>query len=490
MSDVAAGQPMVKSLAPPAAPGRVRPRFAEFLRTCAYLGATGFGGGLAILSQAGDLFAKKRWLTEREWVHTATVAQLLPGGAATNALSYVGLRFFGPLGAAAGVAVYVAPSAAVMIALAMAYGYVHVISHLDALLAGFNAAVVGLVVSVTWRLGQGGLKRGWQAVLAATALALERLGHSTVLEMIVFGILVGLGADSLQKGWRLRERRKRRRSDPTSAHAEPPPPGGEGGQTEDPLHPGQSASEPPPLSARPGDGGSLQSFLLPFAAFAMRDANKLWAALGTLALSPGTPEVLQPQDTRGRRARNWISSLWAGLTPPLSLALIFTFARVGAVAYGGGFTIVPLLEREAVERHGWITSQEFADAIAFGQVTPGPVLIAASFIGARADGIFGGIAATIGVFGVPVVLTVLAGAWLDRWRRARMVKAALRGLVPAVVGMMAAAAIALAKAGIPDETGIILAVIAFAATAKYKVNPAVIVLGAGVVRALLAYAVA
>src|SRR5471030_2057067 len=115
------------------------------------LGCTGFGGGLAILSQAGDLFAKKRWLTDREWVHTATVAQLLPGGAATNALAYVGLRFYGPIGAAAAVAVYVFPSMSAMIALALSYSHIHGVPHLEALLAGFNAAVVGLVVAVTWK---------------------------------------------------------------------------------------------------------------------------------------------------------------------------------------------------------------------------------------------------------------------------------------------------------------------------------------------------
>ena len=485
MPDATAAQPIASSSVATSPPGRVRPRLLEFLRACGLLGLTGFGGGLAILSQAGELFEKKRWLTEREWVHTATVAQLLPGGAATNALAYVGLRFYGPIGAAAGVAVYVAPSMAAMIALAMAYGYVHVIRHLDALLSGFNAAVVGLVIAVTWRLGQGGLKRAWQAVLAAAALSLERLGHATVLEMIVLGILAGLAADSAQKGWRLRERRKRRRSDPDSAQGEPPPPGSEGGQTEDPLHPGHRPSEPPPPS-KP-DEGPLRSWLLPFAAFALRDAEKLWALLGTVALAPAAPDAALPGV---RRVRDWITSLWSGLSPPLALALVFTFARVGAVAYGGGFTIVPLLEREAVERHHWITSQEFADAIAFGQVTPGPVLIAATFIGARAGGVLGGIAATIGVFGVPVLLTVVAGAWLDRWRRARMVKAALRGLVPAVVGMMAAAAIALARAGIPDEAGIVLAVVAFVAVAKYKVNPALIVLGAGGVRALFAFATA
>src|SRR2546425_11851529 len=107
--------------------GRVRPPMREFLRACAYLGTTGFGGGLSILSQAGALFEKKRWLTDREWVHTATVAQLLPGGAATNALAYVGLRFYGWLGAAASVGVYVAPSAAAMITLALVYGHIHAV---------------------------------------------------------------------------------------------------------------------------------------------------------------------------------------------------------------------------------------------------------------------------------------------------------------------------------------------------------------------------
>src|SRR5438128_10720899 len=126
MSDATAAPPAAQA-APGAAhapSGRVRPRLAEFLRACLYLGATGFGGGLAILSQAGEVFEKKRWLTDREWVHTATVAQLLPGGAATNALAYVGLRFYGWLGAAAAVAVYVAPSAAAMIALGMLYQHI------------------------------------------------------------------------------------------------------------------------------------------------------------------------------------------------------------------------------------------------------------------------------------------------------------------------------------------------------------------------------
>jgi chromate transporter len=444
---------------------RTRPSWRAFLGACALLGATGFGGGLAILAQAGDLFERRRWLTSREWVHTATVAQLLPGGAATNALAFAGLRFFGWAGALVGVLVYVAPSAAAMIALGIFYDRLRGVPHLDAVLAGFNAAVVGLVIAVTWRLGQAGLRRGWQAILAASALALERLGHATVLEVIVFGILMGLAADSVQKGLRLRGRRMaRERGTPSGplddALAEGQldsngsdgkasvPPGSDGPSTEDPDHAGK---------VPPSDPGNRS--LLP------------------LLLAVPKPDWLAER-WRAVKLALGLSALGA----PVALALLFTFARVGAVAYGGGFTIVPLIEREAVEQHHWITHRELGDAIALGQVTPGPVMICASFIGARAGGVIGGVLATLGVFGVPALLTVGLGVWIDRWRRTRAVKAALRGLVPAVVGMMAAAAFGLSSAGIHDEVGVILAAVAFAAVAQFKQNPALVVLGSGLLR--------
>jgi chromate transporter len=97
----------------------------------------------------------------------------------------------------------------------------------------------------------------------------------------------------------------------------------------------------------------------------------------------------------------------------------------------------------------------------------------------------GGVLATLGVFGVPAMLTVGLGVWIDRWRRARAVKAALRGLVPAVVGMMAAAAFGLSSSGIHDEVGVIIAAVSFAAVAQFKQNPAVVVLAAGAVRVTL-----
>lgn len=446
-----------------------------FLRACLLLGLTGYGGGLAILGQAGDLFARRRWLTEREWLHTATVAQLLPGGAATNALAYAGLRFFGGWGALAAVFVYVAPAATLMIAFGLGYEHVHELPHLEELFGGFNAAVVGIVAAVTWRLGQAGLRRGWQAVLAALALALERLGHATVLEVIVFGILAGLAADPVQKQLRLRARRRTHRrstdvpldlaADPLDED-EPASPGSDSVDAE--LEP-RASSKPP--AQQPGPGGRHEDDEPPPPSGGV-------GPLGAFLLAA-------PSQMRRRfdSLVGWLGL--SGVAVPVTLAIFFTFARVGAVAYGGGFTIVPLLEREAVEQHAWITHREFADAIALGQVTPGPVIIAATFIGTRAGGIAGGVLATLGVFGVPALLVIGAGAWLDRWRRARPVKAALRGLVPAVVGMMTAAAFGLANAGIHGEVGVLLAVIAFVAVTQYRLNPAMVVLGSGGLRVAL-----
>jgi chromate transport protein ChrA len=310
-------------------------------------------------------------------------------------------------------------------------------------------------------------------VLAGLALALERLGHATVLEVIVFGILAGLAADSVQKGFRLRARRRHRSrangaprdaevaapgSDPTSA------PGAALLEQIDPVVPasgGAARSEPPAGNADDDGDGPGGAGL-----------GALW-----LMLIPRTPGAFQ---RRLDALKSWLGL--SGLAVPVGLALVLTFARVGAVAYGGGFTIVPLLEREAVEQHAWISHQEFADAIALGQVTPGPVIIAATFIGTRAGGVLGGILATLGVFGVPALMVIGGGAWIDRWRRARAVKAALRGLVPAVVGMMAAAAFGLAGAGIHDETGVLLAAVAFVGVAQFRLNPAVVVFLSGAVR--------
>jgi chromate transporter len=120
--------------------------------------------------------------------------------------------------------------------------------------------------------------------------------------------------------------------------------------------------------------------------------------------------------------------------------LFLTFAGMSVLLFGGGFVVIPLIEQIIVNEHAWLTHQEFVDAIALGQVTPGPILISAAFIGYKLMGLAGATVATVGIFLPPAVLMVLGANVLSRARNSRDVQAGLRGVRAAVIGMIAAAA--------------------------------------------------
>jgi len=164
----------------------------------------------------------------------------------------------------------------------------------------------------------------------------------------------------------------------------------------------------------------------------------------------------------------------------VSLALLFL--RTGLGAYGGGFAIVPHLKATLVGS-GVLTEREFADAVAIGKITPGPVLLVATFIGYVKSGIAGAIVATAAIFAAPFVLTVALGRWLARYRSRRAVRAALRGLTPAVVGTIAAAAITLAG-GLHGPGEIAIAAAVGLTLTRFRVNPALMLALGGVANLL------
>lgn len=128
---------------------------------------------------------------------------------------------------------------------------------------------------------------------------------------------------------------------------------------------------------------------------------------------------------------------WLAASPVVLLFLVF--AKIGIVTFGGGFAMIPAMAHE-VQANGWLTDERaFGDAVALGQLTPGPVAISATFIGFRVAGVAGAIAATLGVFGPPALLSILAARSLARVRTSVVVQGALRGLAPTVVGIIAAA---------------------------------------------------
>lgn len=130
--------------------------------------------------------------------------------------------------------------------------------------------------------------------------------------------------------------------------------------------------------------------------------------------------------------------------------LALFFLKVGALLFGSGYVLIAFIEREIVGQLGWLTRQQLVDAIAVGQITPGPVLTTATFIGYLVAGVPGAIISTVAIF-LPSFLIVLAlSRWMPRLRASRTAAAFLRGVNAAVVAVMLLALIALARAALVD----------------------------------------
>jgi chromate transporter len=155
------------------------------------------------------------------------------------------------------------------------------------------------------------------------------------------------------------------------------------------------------------------------------------------------PAAVQDRPLSSRSLRSvLLLPAFAVAVPPI-LVLFIVFARISLATFGGGFAMIPAIEHEVVRVHGWLTESAFNDAMVLGQITPGPIAIAATFIGYEVAGFVGAALATAGMFIPPFLLAVAAGRSLSAFRANRVIQGALRGVSPAVVGIIAAAAIAL-----------------------------------------------
>jgi chromate transporter len=118
--------------------------------------------------------------------------------------------------------------------------------------------------------------------------------------------------------------------------------------------------------------------------------------------------------------------------------LFLAFFQVGLLAFGGGFASVALLQHVVVDQMHWLTFTQFRDGIALGQVTPGPVLITAGFVGYKVSGTLGALAATFGIFLPPAILIMLVADLHDRFKRNRIVHAVVGGFQFGFIGLVAA----------------------------------------------------
>ena len=169
------------------------------------------------------------------------------------------------------------------------------------------------------------------------------------------------------------------------------------------------------------------------------------------------------------------------------LALVWVALKVGALSYGGGFVIIPLMQADAVSHYHWMSAGQFLNAVALGQVTPGPVVHTVAVVGYAAAGVGGGLLAALVAFSPSFAFVLLGARNFDRLRANRDAKAFLDGAGPAAIGAIIGSAIPLARALTePWQYGILAgaAVVLFA----FRRGVVLTLLLAGAVGALLAFA--
>ncbi|AKF25047.1 chromate transporter [Sulfurovum lithotrophicum] len=150
--------------------------------------------------------------------------------------------------------------------------------------------------------------------------------------------------------------------------------------------------------------------------------------------------------------------------------LLLSMFKVGAVAFGNGMTIMPLLQQEAVISHHWLTMKQFTDGIAFGQITPGPFLITATFIGYKVSGLTGSLLATVGMFYPSFFYTIVMSELYEKIKKNVLIQKALRGILAAFTGMLFFVVLSLGTISLVSSAAYIWAVGALIAVRYFQLN--------------------
>jgi len=183
-----------------------------------------------------------------------------------------------------------------------------------------------------------------------------------------------------------------------------------------------------------------------------------------------------------------VLSLFPLASVPFSLPLLFfTFLKIGAVLYGSGYVLLAFLRADFVVRLGWLTDKQIIDTVAIGQVTPGPVFTAATFIGFILGGVSGALLATLGIFLPGFTFVVISNPLIPQILNSPWANSLLDRVNVASLGLMAAVTWHLGRSSLLDPLSVLIRIISFVLLVRYKVNSTWLIIGGAMVG--LGYAV-
>ena len=204
-------------------------------------------------------------------------------------------------------------------------------------------------------------------------------------------------------------------------------------------------------------------------------------ALGVGAMAISRPGAAYPAPTAGTSRRRLIavmmlvmiivaSAIAAGMFGTPLGQLTASLFKIGSVAFGGGMAIISVMQAEVVQVHGWVSQREFLDGLALGQITPGPILLTAAFIGYKLAGVTGAALATFAIFAPSIAMTLVFTEIFSRIKHLQRVRGALAGVLAAFVGLLAATLWQLGHVALDSGLLLAFAAGAFAATRGFKLD--------------------
>lgn len=169
------------------------------------------------------------------------------------------------------------------------------------------------------------------------------------------------------------------------------------------------------------------------------------------------------------------------------IKLFIAFLKIGAFSFGGGYGVLAFMQREIIEANQWINMQDFTNIVAIAEMTPGPIAVNAStFVGYKMGGFTGSALATFGVILVPFTLSLIVSIYFNKFKHLKQVNWILKGIRPAVIGLIAAACINIGKISFVDLKSVIIGLLVFVGVYRFKINP-ILALGFSGILGILLY---
>lgn len=372
------------------------------------LGFTGFGGPLAIIEKIRfDLVLKKNWLQMDEFKNIFGYAQIAPGPLAFQVAVYFGYYrkgFWGAFFAGFGL---VFPSFLLVLLFSIFYKEFHDIQYVRYALYGLSPVIIAIIAKSGLNLSKTIFHKDiYLYIIFFLSIFLTIIYKIQIIYIIIAFAVISLIFYSIKRKFK-------------------------------------------------GDKlNSFSGFLLFSISFA-NSAKSLASLCGKSFIKLMFPFTNSAKNFASLSGKSFSAILLSSLFSANLIALALLFLKVGSLTYGSGFVIVGVLRQEVVDNLGWLTAKEFIDGIAFGQITPGPVVITSTFIGYMTSGLIGSIVSTVCIFLPTFIFVLILAQRIHKYKDNFYLQSLIKGANAAALGAIISTAFMLSKDALIDLPTII-----------------------------------